>query len=294
MHYGTYVFAQIMEMVPHREFQKCVDAHRGQYRIKNFSCWDQFLAMTFGQLAHRESIRDIVACLKAHDSKRYHLGFRSSIAKSTLTDANEKRDWRIYRDLAKILIEQARELYVDDTEFTLDLDGACYALDSTSIDLCLSLFRWAPYVETKGAVKVHTQMDLRGSIPTHFEITSGKVNDVNFLDTIEYELNAHYVMDRGYLDFKRLHSIHEAHAYFLTSSPHKNLPLYPLTTTERSEIGCPNGQKMVFCSYRILNGNLTNPVIKPFPFSLEQSGEHREARRLINSTNVSLMVRKNH
>jgi hypothetical protein len=216
MHRGKYVFAQVMEVIPHRQFQECTNKYKGHYRIKNFTCWDQFLAMSFGQLAYRESIRDIVACLKAHDAKRYHLGFRSSVVRSTLTDANEKRDWRIYRDLAQMLIEQARKLYIDDHEFTLDLDGACYALDSTSIDLCLSLFKWAPYVETKGAVKVHTQMDLRGSIPTHFEITSGKVNDVNFLDMIEYESGAHYVMDRGYVDFERLYRIHHTGAFFVT------------------------------------------------------------------------------
>jgi hypothetical protein len=240
MHYGKYVFAQIMEAVPHQEFQKCVDTHRGHYRIKNFTCWDQFLAMTFGQLAYRESIRDIVACLKAHGAKRYHLGFRSVVARSTLTDANENRDWRIYRDLAQILIEQARKLYIDDPEFTLDLDGACYALDSTSIDLCLSLFKWAPYVETKGAVKVHTQMDLRGSIPTHFEITSGKVNDVNFLDMIEYENNAHYVIDRGYIDFGRLYRIHQASALFVTRAKRKMRwkRLYSGTVDRSSGLRC--------------------------------------------------------
>jgi transposase len=216
MNYGKYVFAQVMESVPPWEFQKCVDAYHGHYRIRKFSCWDQFLAMAFGQLAYRESLADIVACLRAQRSKRYHLGFRSAIKKSTLAYTNKHRDWRIYRDFAQVLIAQARKLYVDDPTFTLDLDGACYALDSTSIDVCLSLFRWAPYVETKGAVKVHTQMDLRGSIPTHFEITSGKVNDVNFLGMIEYERNAHYVMDRGYVDFERLYRINQAGAFFVT------------------------------------------------------------------------------
>jgi hypothetical protein len=216
MNYGKYIFAQVMESVPSKQFQRCVDAYQGHHRIKNFSCWDQFLAMSFGQLAYRESLSDIVVCLKAQRAKRYHLGFRSIVKKSTFAYTNKHRDWRIYRDFAQVLILQARRLYIDDPEFTLDLEGTCYALDSTSIDLCLSLFRWAPYVETKGAVKVHTQMDLRGSIPTHFEITSGKVNDVKFLDMIEYERGAHYIMDRGYVDYERLYRIHRAGAFFVT------------------------------------------------------------------------------
>ena len=240
MHYGTYVFSQIMDSVSSRQFQKCVDAHQGHYRIKNFTCWEQFLAMAFGQLAHRESIRDIVACITAQRSKCYHLGFRSVLRRATLARANRRRDWRIYRDFAEVLIEQARLLYVNDPEFSIDLDGACYAIDSTSIDLCLSLFPWAPYVETKAAIKVHTQMDIRGSIPTFFHITSGKVNDVNFLDMIEYERGAHYIMDRGYVDYGRLHTIHQAGAFFVTRAKRNTLwkRLYSNAVDRRGGLRC--------------------------------------------------------
>jgi hypothetical protein len=220
MNHGSYVLSQVMEFVPYYQFQKCVERHKGHYWVKRFSCRDQFLAMVFGQLSCRESLRDVVVCLRAQHAKLYHLGFSGQVAKTTLARANEKRDWRIYRDFAQVLIQEARLLYIDDPEFTLDLEGTCYALDSTSIDLCLSVFSWAPYVATKGAVKVHTQMDLRGSIPTFFHITSGKVNDVNFLDLIEYERGAHYVMDRGYVDYARLHTIHQAGAFFVTRAKH--------------------------------------------------------------------------
>lgn len=215
MNHGTYVFAQLMESISSRRFNRCVNAYGGHYRTKRFSCWEQFLAMAFGQIAHRESVRDIEACLAAHRGKQYHLGFRSAVKKSTLAHANKRRDWRIYRDFAETLIAEARRLYVDDPSFCLELDGACYALDSTSIDLCLSLFPWAPYVETKAAVKLHTQMDIRGSIPTFFDITSGNVHDVHLLDTIIYEPGAHYVMDRGYTDYARLYAITEARAFFV-------------------------------------------------------------------------------
>jgi len=216
MNYGKYVFAQIMEHLPRREFDAAVARYRGERYAKSFSCRDQFLAMTFGQLAYRESLRDVVTCLNAQRSKAYHLGFRSSVALPTLAHANEERDWRIYRDLAEALIGEARKLYVDEPAIAEDLDGACYAIDSSSIDLCLSLYPWAPYMETKGAVKLHTVMDLRGSIPTFFDMTSGKVHDVRFLDALLFERDAFYVMDRGYLDFKRLHAIHAAGAFFVT------------------------------------------------------------------------------
>lgn len=215
MHTGTYIFSQIMDALPRRQFDRCVAAYGGHHRMKHFTCREQFLAMAFGQFAHRDSIRDIVSCLEAQRSKQYHLGFRSRVTRSTLSHANKHRDWRIYRDFAEVLVSRARALYVEDPEFMIDLDGACYALDSTSIDLCLSLFPWAPYVATKGAVKIHTQMDLRGSIPALFHITSGKINDVNFLDLIEYEQGAHYIMDRGYTDYERLFTIHRSGAFFV-------------------------------------------------------------------------------
>lgn len=216
MNQGKYVFAQVMEFVEHYSFDQCVETYRGHYYSKSFSCREQFLAMAFGQLSYRESLRDVVTCLSSQKAKLYHLGFKAPVAKSTLARANEKRDWRIYQDLASILIKEARRLYVDDTDFKLKLDGTCYAIDSTSIDLCLSLFPWAPYVKTKASVKMHTVMDLHGSIPTFFHITGGKVSDMSFLDLIYFEPGSYYVMDRGYLDFKRLHSIHRAGSFFVT------------------------------------------------------------------------------
>jgi len=172
--------------------------------------------MAFGQLAYRESLRDVVACLSAHRSKLYHLGFNTSLTRSTLADANEKRDWRIYRDLALVLITEARTLYLDEPDIADDIHGACYAIDSTSIELCLSLFPCFPYVSTKGAVKLHLGLDIRGSIPAFFDMTTGKVNDVNYLDLVTFELGAFYVMDRGYVDFGRLHTVHKAGAFFVT------------------------------------------------------------------------------
>lgn len=217
MHSGKYVFAQIMEHLPRHEFDACVVRYRGDRYVKLFSCRDQFLAMAFGQLAYRESLRDVATCLSAQRAKLYHLGFRSkTIAKTTLASANEERDWRIYRDFVQILIRKARALYCDEPVIADDLSGSCYAIDSSSIDLCLSLFPWAPYVATKAAVKLHLVMDIRGSIPTFFNMTSGKVNDVNFLDDIAFESGAFYVMDRGYFDFERLYRIHRQGAFFVT------------------------------------------------------------------------------
>lgn len=223
MNYKKYVFAQIMEHLPRHDFDSCVERYRGERYAKSFSCRDQFLAMVFGQLAYRESLRDVVTCLSSHRPKMYHLGFHSSVTLPTLAKANERRDWRIYRDLAMILIGKARKLYVNEPAIASDLAGACYAIDSTSIELCLSLFPWAPYVTTMAAIKVHTIMDLCGSIPTFFDMTSGKVNDINFLDMISFELGAFYVMDRGYLDFKRLYAIHKAGAFFVTRAKNNML-----------------------------------------------------------------------
>ena len=216
MHHGKYVFTQIMEHLPRHEFDACVSRYKGERYMKSFSCHDQFLAMAFGQLAYRESLRDIVVCLKAQRAKSYHLGFRSIIAKTTLAQSNEHRDWRIYRDLATVLIKQACVLYANEPSIADDIKGSCYAIDSSSIELCLTLFRWAPYVKTKGAVKLHLVMDIRGSIPTFFDMTSGKVNDMNFLDRVDFEAGAFYIMDRGYVDFGRLHRIHESNAFFVT------------------------------------------------------------------------------
>lgn len=184
--------------------------------LQKLSCREQFLAMSFGQLSCRESLRDTVSCLSAHKQKLYHLGFGGVIARSTLAEANEKRDWNIYWDFAQLLIKEARSLYVDDLSFSIDLENACYAVDSTSIDLCLSLFPWSPYMKTKGSIKLHMVLDMRGSIPTFFNMTNGKVSDVSFLDLMTFEPGAFYVMDRGYIDFARLYVVHKAGAFFVT------------------------------------------------------------------------------
>jgi hypothetical protein len=216
MNVGNYIFTEVMAYLPRRSFTECINRYNGERYRKRLSCRDQFLSLAFGQLSYRESLHDIVACLSAHHSKLYHLGFRSVGTVSSIARANEKRDWRIYRDFALILIGEARALYVDEPSIADDISGACYAIDSTSIELCLSLFHWAPYVSTKGAVKLHLVLDIRGSIPTFFDMTSGSIADVHFLDVVVYEQGAFYVMDRGYVDFKRLYAIHTAGAFFVT------------------------------------------------------------------------------
>lgn len=219
MNLGKTVFAQLMDFIPTYEFQKCVDRHNGSYKVKTFSCWDQYLSMVFAQLTYRESLRDIEACLRSAQPKLYHLGIRGRVSRNTLANANQTRDWRIYADLARILIGKARKLYINDS-FGIELDNTVYALDSTTIDLCLSLFPWAMFRKRKGAVKLHTLMDLRGSIPMVVIVTHGKIHDVNILDQITVEAGALYIMDRGYTDFARLHRIHLSGAFFLTRAKH--------------------------------------------------------------------------
>jgi len=216
MNQGKYVFAQVMEFVPFYQFNRCVQRYQGHYRIKSFTCWEQFLSMAFGQLTYRESLRDVVICLNAQKQKLYHFGFNSlKVSRSTLSDANNSRDWRIYRDFAQILIGQARKLYCDDKEFSIDLDASCYVIDSTTIELCLNIFKWARLIKARASVKLHLQLDLNGSIPAFFNITSGKVHDLNFLDMVDLETGAYYIMDRGYIDFTRLFKIHESGAFFV-------------------------------------------------------------------------------
>jgi hypothetical protein len=214
MNAGKTVFAQLMDFIPLYEFRKCVEQYQGNYKIKSFSCWDQYLSMAFAQLTYRESLRDIEACLRAAQPKLYHLGIRGKVSRNTLANANQVRDWRIYADFAEILIARARKLYSHDS-FGIELQQAVYALDSTTIDLCLSLFPWAVFRKHKGAIKLHTLLDLRGSIPAVVVITHGKVHDVNMLDQIVREPGAFYVVDRGYLDFARLHRIHTSGAFFV-------------------------------------------------------------------------------
>jgi Transposase DDE domain/Domain of unknown function (DUF4372) len=204
----------VIELLPHQEFQKCVARYGGDRYLKNFSCWDQYLAMAFAQLTYRESLRDIEACLRSISGKLYHMGFRGKVARSTLADANESRDWRIYADFAQVLIAIARPLYASDP-IGVELDQSLYALDSTTIDLCLSLFPWAKFRRHKAAVKMHTLLDLHGNIPTFIRITDGKVHDVNILDEFLPEAGAFYVMDRGYIDFERLFVFTLCSAFFV-------------------------------------------------------------------------------
>lgn len=215
MNSGKSIFAQLMDFLPAYEFRQCVERYQGNYKLKSFSCWDQFLCMAFAQLTYRESLRDIEACLRAQQTKLYHLGIRGQVSRNTLAHANSVRDWRIYADFAQVLITRARALYVDDN-FGIELAQTVYALDATTIDLCLALFPWAEFRKHKGAVKLHTLLDLRGNIPTVVIITDGKVHEVNILDQLSFEAGAFYVMDRAYLDFARLYKLHLASAFFVT------------------------------------------------------------------------------
>jgi len=215
MNAGKMVFSQLMEFLPAHEFDRCVERHGGHYKVQSLTCRRQFLAMAFAQLTYRESLRDIEACLRAVPQKLYHMGIGGPVARATLADANEKRDWRIYEDFAQVLIREARSLYAGES-LCAELDQTVYALDSTTIDLCLALYPWATFRKRKGAVKVHTQLDLRGNIPAFIKITGGKVHDVNFLDDLTLEAGAIYVMDRGYIDFGRLYALNIAKAFFVT------------------------------------------------------------------------------
>jgi hypothetical protein len=214
MNAGRTIFAQLADHLPHKEFQKCVARYRGDANPRGFTCWDQYLAMAFAQLTYRESLRDIEACLGAMQGKLYHMGFRGRVARSTLADANDAHDWRIYADFAQVLIATARPLYAADP-MGVELKQSLYALDSTTIDLCLSLFAWARFRKHKAAVKMHTLLDLRGNIPTFIHITDGKVADVNVLDEFLPEAGAFYVMDRGYIDFERLYRFTLESAFFV-------------------------------------------------------------------------------
>ena len=214
MYTGKIIFSQIMDYLPMHEFRRCVNRYRGNYQVKSFSCWNQYLCMAFAQLTYRESLRDIETCLRSVPNKFYHMGFRGKVSRSTLAEANERRDWRIYADFAQVLIHQARKLYAEEG-FGVELEETVYALDSTTIDLCLSLFPWAKFRKHKGAIKLHTLLDLRGSIPTFIEITDGKIHDVNILDELLPEPGCFYIMDRGYLDFERLYLLHLFHAFFV-------------------------------------------------------------------------------
>jgi hypothetical protein len=217
MNQGKTLFAQIMEFVPWTSFARIVTRYGGDSGVRSLPCTEQFRAMAFAQLTYRESLRDIEACLLANQTKLYGMGFRSPVKRSTLADANERRDWHIWSDLAALLIKRARSLYCNDS-FGVELDSTVYALDATTIDLCLSLFPWAPFRSTKAAVKLHTLLDLRGNIPTFIHISDGRTHEITVLDMLTAEAGAFYVMDRGYLDFQRLFAMHQAGAFFVTRS----------------------------------------------------------------------------
>jgi hypothetical protein len=221
MNEGRLIFAQLMDLLPRYEFSKCVDRYRGNHRVRSFTCRDQFLCMAFAQLTYRESLRDIEACLLSLQGKLYHMGIRGKVSRSTLADANENRDWRIYADFAQVLINEARQLYADEP-FGVDLDETVYALDASTIDLCLSLFPWAQFRKAKGAIKLHTLLDLRGSIPVYIWVSNGLLHDVNILDELIPEPGSIYIMDRGYVDFKRLYTLHQLLASFVIRAK-KNL-----------------------------------------------------------------------
>ena len=214
MYTGKMIFSQVVSFLPKYEFEKSVTKYKGNRKVRDFSCWDQFLCMAFSQLTYRNSLRDTVVCLRAMQSKLYHMGLRSQVSRSTLAYANAKRDWRIYAEFAQILIHDARDLYRDD-DFGIELDETIYALDSTTIDLCLSLFPWARFRKQKGAIKLHTLLDLRGNIPSFIEITDGKIHDVNILDILVPEPGSFYIMDRAYIDFMRLYTLHLYGAFFV-------------------------------------------------------------------------------
>ncbi len=214
MNTGRTIFSQIMDFLPLYEFRKCVKRYRGNYKVKSFSCLDQFLCMAFAQLTYRESLRDIEACLRSMQNKLYHMGIRGGVSRNNLANANETRDWRIYADFAQVLIHQARSLYADD-DFGVELDQTVYALDTTTIDLCLSLFPWARFQKRKAGIKLHTALDLRGSIPIFIKITDARVYDLCILDELIPEAGSFYIMDRGFLDFTRLYTLNLFNAYFI-------------------------------------------------------------------------------
>lgn len=216
MNQGKYIFSQIMALISHKQFQTIVDRHLGDYRVKDFSCWKQFLCMVFGQLTHRESMSDTILCLKANANKMYHLGIGDVVAISTITRANENRPYLIYEELAMLLIQEAKQLYINDDDLEVALKGNVFAIDATTIDLCLSTFFWAAFRSTKGGIKLHTQLDLKTAIPEFIFFSNASVHDVNVLDIISFEANSFYIMDRGYVDYGRLYKIHQCDAFFVT------------------------------------------------------------------------------
>jgi transposase len=277
MFQGKFVFAQIMDRVPWRRFQTCVDRYRGDYNVQTFKCSDYFRVMAFAQLTYRESLRDIVACLNAVPEKMYHMGINSGISRNNLSNATKQRDWRIFADFAQILIEQARALYAHDP-LPVEIDATVYALDSTTIDLCLSLFPWAPFRQTKAAIKLHTLLNIQGSIPEFILISSGKLHDVKVLDHMLFQPGAFYIMDRGYLDFERLYKMNLANAFFVTRAK-KNTQL---TRRYSHPVDKTTG---VQCDQTVVLSNEDSFLTYPEPFRRVRYYDDQLDKRFVFLTN---------
>jgi hypothetical protein len=274
---GQYVFVQMMNLVPWKRFQTCVDRYQGDYHVRQFRCTDYFRTMAFAQLTYRESLRDIVNCLRAVPEKRYHMGIRATISRNNLSNATQQRDWRIFADFAQILIEKAHELYQHD-DYPVKLKAPVFALDSSTIDLCLSLFPWAPFRKTKAAIKLHTLLNLQGNIPDFILISDGKMHDVHVLDQMIFIAGAYYVMDRGYLDFERLYKLHQSKAFFVTRSK-KNTQL---TRRYSNKVDKSTG---VQCDQIVVLTNLDSFVTYPEPLRRIRFYDAERDKRLVFLTN---------
>lgn len=261
MNQGKYVFSQIISLISTTSFKSCVDRYQGDFKTKHFSCWKQYLCMVFGQLTHRESLSDTVLCLSANGSKLYHLGIGMAFSKSTLAKANENRDFRIYLDLAMLLIGEAKKLYLKDNELEVNLKSNVFAIDATTIDMCLSVFSWAKFRSTKAGIKLHTQLDLKTSIPEFIEITNAAVHEVNVMDLIKYQTDSFYVLDRGYTDFERLYRIHLNEAFYIIRAK-DNLHFNRISSTY------PNKTMGVMCDQEISLNNFY--ALKEYPENLRR------------------------
>jgi hypothetical protein len=248
MNQGKFVFSQLVSIISHTSFHSCAKRYKGDYKTKHFGCWQQFLCMAFGQLTHRESLSDTIICLRSNINKLYHIGIPEIISKTTLSRANENRDWRIYSDLAQLLIKEAKKLYLNESDLEVDLRNNVFAIDATTIDMCLSAFWWAKFRTTKGGIKVHTQLDLKTAIPEFIYISSAAVHELNVMDLITYLPDSFYVLDRGYTDFRRLHHIHESKAFFIIRAK-DNLHFNRIASS------VPNKKKGVLCDQSIRLNN---------------------------------------
>jgi hypothetical protein len=284
MNSGKTIFAQLIQHLPRYEFNQCILRYHGNHKVRSFSCMDQFLCMAFAQLTYRESLRDIVTCLNSHRPKLYHMGFRGKIAKSTLADANELRDFRIYQDFGYVLIDIASKLYRDE-DLGLDLKFAVYALDSTVIDLCLSTFPWATFRKKKAAVKIHTLLNVQGSIPTFIFVTPGSVHDVNMMDTVPFEAESVYTMDRAYLDFERLYHINQLSAFFVIRSKHNTRLRRIYSASVDKAIGVQADQTVLLVGYK-------SRMAYPDPLRRVRYHDVERDKRLVFLTNNFLIPAK--